>query len=37
MTNPISGMQAPHAPTVIWAVGIALAFLVIYHLIHRHG
>jgi hypothetical protein len=38
MTMPSSagGVQKPHIPTVMWAVGAALVLIVLYHLIHRH-
>lgn len=38
MTNPLSSAaQPPHTPTLVWAGGIFLVLLVVYHLIHRHG
>lgn len=40
MTSPSGALaavktQGPHFPTLVYAVGIALAALVVYHLFHR--
>lgn len=36
MTSAIGGVQKPHIPTVVWAVGIAVVLIIFYHMIHRH-
>lgn len=37
MTNPMtSATQPPHIPTLVWAGGLILVVVVVYHLIHRH-
>lgn len=37
MTSPIASIKAqgPHYPTLVYAVGAALVFLVLYHLVHK--